>query len=42
MATLAEIRQKLARWNQTEVQLSMDNAIYPFWNIAECPVRTLR
>ena len=44
MATLAEIRQKLASMESKPggSTSSMDNAIYPFWNIAEGSSTTLR
>ena len=44
MATLAEIRQKLASMESKPGGSSstMDNAVYPFWNIAEGQSTTLR
>jgi len=45
MATLAEIRAKLAEQEKktsTNSGLASDNAIFPFWNIAEGTTSTLR
>ena len=44
MATLAEIRQKLASMESKPggSNSQMDNAVYPFWNIAEGQSTTLR